>query len=134
MAAAGFGSAVFAGRVTSAASSFATACQSAVRKSGRLFVQNVADPEVLRSVAGQVRGVPGDGLLVTGPQGGKCSMLCADAVPVNTHKQTGPAVSRLPRVLTKRTQSGKPNAPREWPEEPHQESRSAVVRLLTSNA
>ncbi|KAK9867395.1 hypothetical protein WJX84_011843 [Apatococcus fuscideae] len=103
MAAAGFGSAVFAGRVTSAASSFATACQSAVRKSGRLFVQNVADPEVLRSVA--------------------------DAVPVNTHKQTGPAVSRLPRVLTKRTQSGKPNAPREWPEEPHQESRAR--RLVT---
>ncbi|KAK9866244.1 hypothetical protein WJX84_011507 [Apatococcus fuscideae] len=51
-----------------------------------------------------------------------------DAVPAN-RQQTAPAVSRLPRVLTTRTKSGKPGAPREWPEEPQQASRAR--RLVT---
>ncbi|KAK9834772.1 hypothetical protein WJX74_010102 [Apatococcus lobatus] len=100
-AVAGSGVVVF-GRVSLAAQNFATACSTAARKSGRLFVQNVADPEVLKSVA--------------------------DAVPAN-RQQTAPAVSRLPRVLTTRTKSGKPGAPREWPEEPQQASRAR--RLVT---
>ena len=40
------------GRVSLVAQNFATACSTAVRKSGRVFVQNVADLEVLKSVAG----------------------------------------------------------------------------------
>ena len=49
----GSGGAMFAGRISMAAQSFASACHTAVRKSGKVFVQNVADPEVLKSVAGK---------------------------------------------------------------------------------